>query len=98
MKKSSIYQANKYLKKEIFFYFGVGIFDFFANNIVGGIKMITATATQVKNSFGKYLSLALNEGEVQIVRYNKVIAKLIAVKNDENVNTKQANLEESKQV
>lgn len=60
--------------------------------------MITATATQVKNSFGKYLSLALNEGEVQIVRYNKVIAKLIAVKNDENVNTKQANLEESKQV
>lgn len=41
--------------------------------------MIVATASQVKNAFGKYLDLARIHGEVQITRYDNVIAKIVGV-------------------
>lgn len=41
--------------------------------------MIVASASQVKNAFGKYLDLARINGEVQIVRYGHVIAKIVGV-------------------
>lgn len=41
--------------------------------------MIYATASQIKNGLGKYLDLALTNGEVQIVRYKRVIAKIVPV-------------------
>ena len=34
----------------------------------------------MKNNFGKYLDLALVEGEIQIIKYNRVVAKLVANK------------------
>ncbi|MBQ1899589.1 MAG: type II toxin-antitoxin system Phd/YefM family antitoxin [Erysipelotrichaceae bacterium] len=41
--------------------------------------MLIATATQMKNSFGKYLDQALKNGEVYIERHGIIIAKLIAI-------------------
>ena len=42
--------------------------------------MIEVTCSQMKNNFGKYLDLALVEGEIQIIKYNRVVAKLVATK------------------
>lgn len=41
--------------------------------------MIIATATQIKNAFGKYLDLARIHGEVQIKKHGHIIAKLVGV-------------------
>ena len=41
--------------------------------------MIIATATQMKNGFGKYLSLALKNGEIYIEKHGKIMAKMIAI-------------------
>ena len=49
--------------------------------------MTTVSATQLKNSIGKYLDIALIEGEVRIVRYGRVIAKLVAVNENSANNT-----------
>ena len=40
--------------------------------------MNVATSTQMKNSFGRYLDLALDQGEVLIERHGKIVAKLIS--------------------
>ena len=44
-------------------------------------SMIIATATAMKNNFGKYLNLVLSNGEVYVERHGKIRAKLVAVKN-----------------
>ena len=41
--------------------------------------MIIATATQMKNSFGKYLDLTMKNGEVYIEKHGKILAKLTAI-------------------
>ncbi len=41
--------------------------------------MLIATATQMKNSFGKYLDQAMKNGEVYIEKHGIVIAKLVAI-------------------
>ena len=41
--------------------------------------MIIATATQMKNSFGKYLKYALRNGEVYIEKHGTIVAKLILI-------------------
>ena len=46
--------------------------------------MVVATASQVKNAFGKYLDIVLSEGEVQITRNNRPIAKMVSLKNVDN--------------
>ena len=46
--------------------------------------MVVATASQVKNAFGKYLDIVLSEGEVQITRNNRPIAKIVSLKNVDN--------------
>ena len=40
--------------------------------------MNIATSTQMKNSFGKYLDIALSQGEVLVERHGKIVAKLIS--------------------
>lgn len=59
--------------------------------------MIVASASQVKNAFGKYLELSRIYGEVQIERYGEIIAKLVGVveplptkKPEENEETKES--------
>ena len=46
--------------------------------------MVVATASQVKNAFGKYLDIVLSEDEVQITRNNRPIAKMVSLKNVDN--------------
>ena len=41
--------------------------------------MNVVNATEIKNCFGKYLQLALSDGEVLIKRHNKIVAKIVAV-------------------
>ena len=41
--------------------------------------MIIATATQMKNNFGKYLKYALRNGEVYIEKHGTIVAKLILI-------------------
>ena len=41
--------------------------------------MLIATATQMKNSFGKYLKYALKNGEVYIEKHGVIVAKLICI-------------------
>ena len=41
--------------------------------------MIIATATQMENGFGKYLSLTLKNGEIYIEKHGKILAKMIAI-------------------
>lgn len=41
--------------------------------------MIYATASEIKNNFGKYLDLALSEGEVTILRHKRPIARIKAI-------------------
>ena len=43
--------------------------------------MHIATATQMKNSFGKYLDLALKHGEVLIERHGMIVARLVTERN-----------------
>lgn len=45
--------------------------------------MVIATASQLKNAFGKYLEMVLSEGEVLIVRFHRPLAKIVAIKADE---------------
>ena len=40
--------------------------------------MNVATSTQMKNSFGRYLNIALSQGEVLIERHGKIVAKLVS--------------------
>lgn len=40
--------------------------------------MITATATELKNNFGKYLQLVQEEQEVMILKNGKVVARLVS--------------------
>ena len=40
--------------------------------------MNVATSTQMKNSFGRYLDIALSQGEVLVERHGKIVAKLIS--------------------
>ena len=40
--------------------------------------MNVATSTQMKNSFGRYLNIAMNQGEVLIERHGKIVAKLVS--------------------
>ena len=47
--------------------------------------MIKETASKIKNSFGKYLDLALIEGEVYICRHSRVIAKIVPVDEDKSI-------------
>ena len=39
--------------------------------------MNVATSTQMKNSFGRYLNIALSQGEVLVERHGKIVAKLV---------------------
>ncbi|MCR4633013.1 MAG: type II toxin-antitoxin system Phd/YefM family antitoxin [Erysipelotrichaceae bacterium] len=41
--------------------------------------MLIASATQMKNGFGRYLDLALRNGEVYVERHGAIVAKLMAV-------------------
>jgi len=43
-----------------------------------GENMNVATSTQMKNSFGRYLNIAMSQGEVLIERHGKIVAKLIS--------------------
>ncbi|MEE0992543.1 MAG: type II toxin-antitoxin system prevent-host-death family antitoxin [Bacteroidales bacterium] len=45
--------------------------------------MLTATATEVQNNFGKYLGLAQTDGEVIIVKNGKEVARLVS--RDKNI-------------
>ncbi|MBR5341425.1 MAG: type II toxin-antitoxin system prevent-host-death family antitoxin [Erysipelotrichaceae bacterium] len=40
--------------------------------------MILANATEMKNMFGKYLDLAMKNGEVHIVKHGEIVARLVA--------------------
>ncbi|MBR4470164.1 MAG: type II toxin-antitoxin system Phd/YefM family antitoxin [Erysipelotrichaceae bacterium] len=40
--------------------------------------MITVSATNMKNLFGKYLDLALRNGEIYISRNGRIVARLVA--------------------
>lgn len=42
--------------------------------------MIKITTSQLKSGLGKYLDLALIEGEIYISRHNRIIAKIVAIK------------------
>lgn len=42
--------------------------------------MIVATASEVKNAFGKYIDMARIEGEVLIQRHGHIVAKIVGVK------------------
>lgn len=46
--------------------------------------MIIATASQIKNAFGKYLDLARIKGDVQVVRYGRIVAKIVAITEEDN--------------
>ena len=46
--------------------------------------MISASASDIKNAFGKYLDLALINGEVEIIRYGRVVAKIVAINNKDS--------------
>lgn len=41
--------------------------------------MIYATASKIKNNFGKYLDIVLSEGEITILRHKRPIARIVAV-------------------
>ena len=43
--------------------------------------MNVATSTQMKNSFGRYLNIALSQGEVLVERHGKIVAKLVSYQN-----------------
>lgn len=43
--------------------------------------MNIATSTQMKNSFGRYLNIALSQGEVLVERHGKIVAKLVSYQN-----------------
>ena len=43
------------------------------------VLMLIASATQMKNGFGRYLDLALRNGEVYVERHGVIVAKLMAV-------------------
>lgn len=58
---------------------GIGFLLFRTNNVTEVNKMIIATATQMKNGFGKYLSLTLKNGEIYIEKHGKIMAKMIAI-------------------
>lgn len=45
--------------------------------------MLTATATEVQNNFGKYLGLAQTDGEVIIMKNGKEVARLVS--RDKNI-------------
>lgn len=40
--------------------------------------MITVSATNMKNLFGKYLDIALRNGEIYISRNGRIVARLVA--------------------
>ena len=44
--------------------------------------MITVTATQMKNRFGRYLYLARRNGEVLIRKHGKIVAKLVSAEEE----------------
>lgn len=41
--------------------------------------MVYATASEIKNNFGKYLDLVLTEGEVTIIRHKRPIVRMAAI-------------------
>ena len=43
--------------------------------------MNIVTSTQMKNSFGRYLNIALSQGEVLVERHGKIVAKLVSYQN-----------------
>ena len=43
--------------------------------------MNVATSTQMKNSFGRYLNIALSQGEVLVERHGKIVAILVSYQN-----------------
>ncbi len=67
------------MKMAVFFHLGIGFLLFRTNNVTEVNKMIIATATQMKNGFGKYLSLTLKNGEIYIEKHGKIMAKMIAI-------------------
>ena len=40
--------------------------------------MLTATATEVQNNFGRYLQLAMDENEVIILKNGKEVARIVS--------------------
>lgn len=40
--------------------------------------MMTATATEIQNNFGKYLQIAQTDGEVIVVKNGKEVARLVS--------------------
>lgn len=40
--------------------------------------MMTATATEIQNNFGKYLQIAQADGEVIVVKNGKEVARLVS--------------------
>ena len=47
-------------------------------NMKGGVYLLTATATEVQNNFGRFLQYVSEGNEVIIIRNGKEVARLIS--------------------